>query len=434
MDFETTPTFNLEVEVSDGKGGTASATVTVNLTDVDENLAPAITDQTFSLAENSVSAAEVGIVQATDPDGDALSYSITSGNTGDAFALNATSGVLTVQTSSALDFETTPTFNLEVKVNDGNGGTASATITINLTNVDESLLLPATFEINENSSKGTLIGSIGYFEAGTALQPYFVTDQINQNDEGLVNGLDMINAGALVFSAENFDLIVDNPDPFDFEQITTFKVQVALCCVGPEEESIATFTVNLKNVNEAPSLSDAAFTLEENSEGGISVGMLMAEDEDGDALSFSIEAGNTGDAFALNAGTGELTVQSSSALDFETTPSFNLEVRVSDGNGGTATAVITINLTDVNENVSPVLNSQQKVELSIYPNPTTGFLKLNLPDHLIGKEIQISDLSGKVIIDKTIGLSVTELDIRAYPNGIYLLRIGDQVLKITKAE
>ncbi|NIW77560.1 MAG: hypothetical protein GWN08_20320, partial [Gemmatimonadetes bacterium] len=69
------------------------------------------------------------------------------------------------------------------------------------------------------------------------------------------------------------------------------------------------------------------------------------------SLTYSITAGNTGGAFAIDAATGEITVANPAALDFETTPTFNLTVEVTDD--GTPnlsdTATITIDLTDVND-------------------------------------------------------------------------------------
>jgi hypothetical protein len=58
--------------------------------------------------------------------------------------------------------------------------------------------------------------------------------------------------------------------------------------------------------------------------------------------------------FAINAATGQVTVANSAVLDFETTPTFNLTVEASDGTF-TDTAVITINLNDLNE--APVVNA-----------------------------------------------------------------------------
>lgn len=68
---------------------------------------------TFSIAENSANGVEIGSVLATS--NDALTYSFTSGNTGEAFAVNAGTGVITVNNQSLLDYESTPTYTLTLK-------------------------------------------------------------------------------------------------------------------------------------------------------------------------------------------------------------------------------------------------------------------------------------------------------------------------------
>ena len=123
LDYETTPKFSLLVQASDGSLSD-SATVTVNLTDVDEdivttNQAPTITEASFNLVENSSNGTVVGTIQASDPDGDTLSYTILSGNTDQAFSLNSATGILIVSDSTALDYETTPVFSLLVQASDG---------------------------------------------------------------------------------------------------------------------------------------------------------------------------------------------------------------------------------------------------------------------------------------------------------------------------
>ena len=105
LDFETTPTFSLLIKVSDG-ALSDSATFTINLTDVDEdstttNQAPTIIAATYSIAENSANGKILGTVEASDPDGDTLTYTIVSGNDAEAFSLDSESGELTVSTSSA---------------------------------------------------------------------------------------------------------------------------------------------------------------------------------------------------------------------------------------------------------------------------------------------------------------------------------------------
>ncbi|WP_414014631.1 cadherin domain-containing protein [Limnohabitans sp.] len=112
----------------------------INLTDANE--APTLSSKTLSLAENSVATTAVGALTATDPDGDTLTYSIAAGNTdvdGDgktAFAINTSTGAITVNDAGDLNFEGTKTFNLTVSASDGSLS-SNATATVNLTNVNE---------------------------------------------------------------------------------------------------------------------------------------------------------------------------------------------------------------------------------------------------------------------------------------------------------
>jgi subtilisin family serine protease len=132
--FATNPSFSLTVRVTDAGGLFASATVTVNVNSVAAtNHAPSISAQTFSVSESSGNGTSLGTVLASDPDaGDSLSYSITAGNTGGAFALSTTTGALTVGNSSALSYATTPSYALTVQVTDTGSLSASATMTVNV--------------------------------------------------------------------------------------------------------------------------------------------------------------------------------------------------------------------------------------------------------------------------------------------------------------
>ncbi len=106
-----------------------------------QNLPPVVNDQVFQTDENSSAGAVVGIVAAGDPDpGDVVLLAIVAGNTGGAFAVNPATGVLTVANPSVLDFETTPQFVLTVEATDQGGLTDSATVTVNLNDVDETPL------------------------------------------------------------------------------------------------------------------------------------------------------------------------------------------------------------------------------------------------------------------------------------------------------
>ena len=104
---------------------------------------PVIENQTFSLAENSDPLTVVGTAVTTDPDlpADVLTWSITEGNTGTAFAIDPNTGEIIVANSTALDFETMPTFNLTVEVTDSDGNSDTAVVAVNLTDIETEVAL-----------------------------------------------------------------------------------------------------------------------------------------------------------------------------------------------------------------------------------------------------------------------------------------------------
>jgi uncharacterized protein YkwD len=95
------------------------------------NAPPNIDNQTFSMADNTANGAIVGTVVATDADAaDSVSYSITAGNTNNVFALDATSGRLTVADRTGL---TASPFQLTIRAQDSRGAADTATVTVNVT-------------------------------------------------------------------------------------------------------------------------------------------------------------------------------------------------------------------------------------------------------------------------------------------------------------
>ena len=103
----------------------------------------------FTLAENAAAGAAVGTVTATAAGSTAVTYEITQGNPGEAFAIDGSSGVLTV--AGMLDYETTASYTLTVAASEAASAVATATVTIAVTDVtvdydadDDGLLEVAT--------------------------------------------------------------------------------------------------------------------------------------------------------------------------------------------------------------------------------------------------------------------------------------------------
>ncbi|WP_420316275.1 cadherin domain-containing protein [Ekhidna sp.] len=125
------------------------------------NSSPLISDQAFDVDENSAVGTPVGTIEASDPDNDNLSFAIASGNDSQQFALDGATGILTVADPEAFDFEASSSYELAIKVSDGNGGSAQASISVMINDVNEAPeFLVIDFDIDENVANGTTVGSI----------------------------------------------------------------------------------------------------------------------------------------------------------------------------------------------------------------------------------------------------------------------------------
>ena len=172
------------------------------------------------------------------------------------------------------------------------------------------------------------------------------------------------------------------------------------------EQLTRTVNITVTPVNDAPIIVDAtAAAISENSSNGTAVynvndSLTMTDsDRDGDDITYSITGGNTSGAFAINAGTGEITVVNSAALDFEANPSFTLTVSASDGSLAD-TAAVTINLTDQNEAPPPPPVSND-------PDPNDFDLLLGTGTTLEGTNngevLTVSNLGNKIDIINAFG-------------------------------
>lgn len=67
--------------------------------------------------------------------------------------------------------------------------------------------------------------------------------------------------------------------------------------------------------------------------------------------------------------------------------------------------------------------------ISVYPNPTSDFVKLNLPSHIEVSSVQMFDLLGKSI---DVELSNNQIDLTSFAEGVYMISIETNQGKLTK--
>ena len=382
LDFETNQSITFTVQVQDMGTLTDTAVITVNINDINE--APIITGTTFTIPENSANSTPVGTVTATDVDaGETLAYSITASDPSTAFAIGSSSGDITVSNSNLLNYESTHTFTLTVQVEDSGGLTDSGLFIIPLSNVNEPPVVDTkTFSVNENSPNGTAVGTV------TALDPEGNSPTFTIIDGNSDNIFDI---GA---SSDQITVLDNTLLNFEAQSSYTLTIQAS----DGSLTGTAITNINVLDINEVPTVNGATYSIQENSSVGTSVGTVTATDPEG-SVTFEIFSGNTSSAFAINQTSGEITVNSSTPLNFEVTPTFNLTVRVTDNgqptsNPQTATAPITINLT--NQNEMPTVNDATfSISEDSQNGAVVGTVSASDPD--AGESFTFSILGGSTV-------------------------------------
>ena len=369
LDYETDNSYEVTVTASDGGTDTASVTVTINVTNVNEAPTFPATTDTRSIAENTGAGTDIGVaVSATDPDVagtntdvnpddanvDALTYTL-GGTDAASFDIVSTSGQL--QTKAALDYETDNSYTVTVSVSDG-ADTDSITVTISVTNVNEAPTFPATTDtrsIAENTGAGTDIGA-----AVTATDPDVAGTNTDVNpDDATVDALTYTLGGT---DAASFDIVstsgqLQTKAALDYETRDSYEVTVTASDGGTDTASV-TVTISVTDVDEtgtnnAPEFTDGTETttrsVAENTAAGEDIGSAVeaTDDDSGDTLTYTL-GGTDAASFDIVGTSGQL--QTKSALDYEATKnSYSVTVSVSDGNSGSDSIDVTINVTNINE-------------------------------------------------------------------------------------
>ena len=383
LDYEKKNTYLIGVNVSDGNGGTDLIGVVINVTDVNENNNPVFIEGRAterSIPENTPAGRNIGSpVSATDEDEDILTYSL-SGVDAASFGIVSATGQL--RTRAPLDYEQKNTYSVAVHVSDGNGGTDSIGVAINVTDVNETPTAhaPEFIEgsatersIPENTPAGRNIGA-----------PVTATDADEDVLTYTLSGVDAASFGIVSTTGQ-----LQTRAPLDYEKKNAYSVTV-IVSDGTLTDTIGV-AINVTDVeeNNAPVFVEGAATersIPENTPAGRNIGApVSATDLDEDILTYSLH-GVDAASFGIVSTTGQLRTRA--PLDYEKKNTYLVAVLVSDGNGGANLIGVTINVTDVEENNAPVFASSS-TERSIPENTPAG--------RNIGSPITATDVDGDTL-------------------------------------
>ena len=272
-------------------------------------------------------------VTATDSDGDSLTYSL--GETDAAsFAIDASTGQIRTIAGVVYDYESKASYSVTVRADDGNGGTATIAVTIDVTDVDEPPDAPAAPSVSATP------GSTTSLDVGWTAPPNAGRPPITSYD------LQYRVGGGGSFTAGPRDVAGKSATITGLTARMSYQVQVR----ATNDEGDSDWSAPGTPVNNAPVFSDATLTrsIAENAAENMNIGAAIpaATDADGDSLTYSMEGADAA-SFAFEASTRQ--IKAGAALDFESRDSYSVTVRADDGNGGTATIAVTIDVTDVDE-------------------------------------------------------------------------------------
>lgn len=284
----------------------------------------------ITINENPINGGLLGTVIATTNRGN-LSYSLTSQSVPGAMAINSTTGILTVASVTAFDFEINPSITGVVSVANGSE-TATANITITLNNVVDIALDNFSTIVTENIANSTVIGTMNIT---TGSGTFAITSQTP--------------SGALQINTTTGQLTVLNSSAFNFEIAPTVSATVSL--TGGSEVKTATVTINLTDVTEV-NIGNFSLSIAENPNLNTVIGTAASNasipNGVGGSIQYSIISQTPSGAMAINASTGQLSVANASVFDFETNPVITASIAATN-QSETKNATATISVTDVSE-------------------------------------------------------------------------------------
>jgi MYXO-CTERM domain-containing protein len=305
-----TLTFNLTV--NDGKGGSASDTVSINVNNV--NRAPSVTASSVTVDERSTATLSA---TGSDADGDTLTYAWTQ-LSGEPVTLSGANSA--TATFSTADVAADAVLTFRVTVSDGTA-TATQDVTVNVRNINRAPVANAGLDASVNErATATLSGSASDADGDELTYQWVQTS-------GTPVALTNANTATATFTA---------PETVDGSTLT-FQLTVS----DGQSTASDTVSINVNSVNRAPSVTASSVTVDERSTATLSA---TGSDADGDTLTYAWTQLSGEPVTLTNANTATATF---STADVAADAVLTFRVTVSDGTE-TATQDVTVNVRNVN--------------------------------------------------------------------------------------
>ncbi len=332
------------------------------------NIDPEAFQDTLTINQDASSANIYYAVLANDVDTDVLRItSVDTSGTSGSITFDPATYSLIYSTGNGFDAlavgqSTTDTFNYTIEDGRGGSDTTSVTVTINGIN-DTPTGITDSFSINENATSANM--HTVFLSNDTDIDIGDTLDILSIDTTATIGNVTFDDAtNSLTYNAANFDYLSVGTSALDSFIYTLTD--------NHGDTSNVTVTVTIDGLNAGPTANNDAFTTNEDT---ITLGNVLSDNGNGadsdidtsDVLTVSAVSGvgaNVGATITGSAG-GLFTIDANGSITFDPNGEFEsmdtsdtidttISYTISDGNGGTDTANVTVTVTGVND--APIAN------------------------------------------------------------------------------
>ena len=325
VDYETSTSHSVTIEVTDGGGNTYQETFSVGVTDVDDTAATDIALSNSSVAENAGVGTVIGNLSATDVDSNSFTYTIVS-DPDSKFTIDGSE----LKLAAGVDAESSTAHSVTIEVDDGSGNTYQETFSVGVTDVDDTAatdIALSNSSVAENAGVGTVIGNLSATDVDTA-SGFTYTIVSDPDSKFTIDGSELKLAAGV-----------------DAESSTAHSVTIEVDD-GSGNTYQETFSVGVTDVDDtaATDIALSNSSIAENAGVGTVIGNLSATDVDSNSFTYTIVSDPDskftidGDELKLAAG-----------VDAESSTAHSVTIQVDDGSGNTYQETFSVGVTDVDD-------------------------------------------------------------------------------------